>query len=139
MEVAKARIEGDGGSVQVHINPATLTLRFVNRLEAEKHAGNRMRQHLGAASATLSFEAIFNTAQTGADVRAETKRLSKMLFPQSPSRPAPSRVTFVWGQIAFKGVVEQIVETVEFFSPAGVPLRSRVFMIIKEQSFEHSL
>ena len=47
----------------------------------------------------------------------------------------PQRCLFVWGSFLFVGIMESLEETVEFFSPEGVPLRATVALKLNESRF----
>lgn len=119
----RAAAPNDAATIALDFNPETLVFRV-------------------AGVSTLSFEAIFDTTRPkdtpadepdGAsieqlDVRRRTGPIAAL------ARGAPKRVRFVWGSIVFDGVVEGYTEVLEYFSPEGVPLRSRVSVSMRERS-----
>lgn len=50
--------------------------------------------------------------------------------------PAPSRCHFRWGTFGFTGMVASMNETLDYFSPDGVPLRSTVSLTLKQDRFQ---
>lgn len=156
----------DDKAIKFDFNPETLTMK-VSTGEA-KDKGRRGRQQVqavGASSATLNFEAIFDTTRpktnhavdpdklnddTAMDVRIRTKPIADLLaaLPTAGGKggsggsggktdKSPSRVRFQWGNIIFDGVISSHQETFDFFAPSGVPLRSKVALTLTEQNFAY--
>jgi hypothetical protein len=144
----------DAEGVDLDFNPETLTIRVANTLQDRPARRGRQRtQFVGSSSSTLTFDAVFDSTrpknrpgETGGaaseeelDVRRRTEKLAKLLQVSDPKakEPAPKRVRFSWGSILFDGVVDSYTEVLEYFSPEGVPLRSKVSLSLKEQKFEY--
>ena len=53
--------------------------------------------------------------------------------PRTVRRLVPSRIRFIWGTFVFTGYIETLQETLDYFSPEGVPLRSTVAISISQQ------
>lgn len=141
--VELARFKSVDGSpridVAVHFNPASLQYTVQNTLK-EEGQGAKKKQHVSQTTAKLTMDLVFDTTDTGADVRAVTDRMAKLLEPVGKSK-APRNVEFSWGAYKFTGLIEQYKETLDFFSPGGVPLRSSVNLTLASQdvTFESSL
>ncbi|WP_437656649.1 CIS tube protein [Sorangium sp. So ce1182] len=141
--------------IVLDFNPDTLTIKVTNTLEQEQAQKNLpRRQFVASTSSTLSFDAVFDSThpskQPGGsqendtperlDVRKRTERLAKLLrVDEKAKKPAPRRVRFLWGSIVFDGVMDTYSEVLEYFSPEGVPLRSKVSISLKEQKFEYQI
>lgn len=89
----------------------------------------------------LSFELIFDTTDSGDDVRTEwTSKLAAFLAvteePKEPKKPGtrPPHCTFVWGGFTFEGVIESISSNFLMFSSDGTPLRAKLAVKMKERS-----
>jgi hypothetical protein len=117
--------------VKVHFNPASLQYTIQNTLK-EEGQGAKKKQHVSQTSAKLTMDLVFDTTDTGADVRTITDQIAKLLEPVGKSK-APRRVEFGWGAYSFRGLVEQYKETLDFFSPGGVPLRSSINLTLASQ------
>jgi len=117
--------------VKVHFNPASLQYTIQNTLK-EEGQGAKKKQHVSQTSAKLTMDLVFDTTDTGADVRTVTDQIAKLLEPVGKSK-APRRVEFGWGAYSFRGLVEQYKETLDFFSPGGVPLRSGINLTLASQ------
>lgn len=74
------------------------------------------------------------------DVREQTRRIAQAFMePRQPTgdRPsAPQRCRFQWGAFAFVGMVSSYRETLDFFSPEGIPLRATLNLSLKEDRFQ---
>jgi len=154
-------------AIKFDFNPETLTLKVSTGQQQDKsRRGRQQVQSVGASSATLSFDAIFDTtrpkdhdtvADTGdlnddsaLDVRQRTKPIADLLaaLPTaggggggggSKTEKAPLRAQFQWGNILFDGVITSHQEVFDFFSPSGVPLRSKVSLTLSEQNFVYAV
>lgn len=155
--------------VKFDFNPETLTLKVSTGQQQDKsRRGRQQVQSVGASSATLSFDAIFDTTRpkdndnladssdlnddSALDVRQRTKPIADLLAAQptaggggggsaggGKTDKAPSRVQFQWGNILFDGVITSHQEVFDFFSPSGVPLRSKVSLTLTEQNFVYAV
>ena len=118
----------------VHFNPASLQYTVSNK---EQGQGAKKKQHVSETSAQLSMDLVFDTTDTGTDVRVDTGEIVKLLSPDAKAKKAPRMVEFSWGTYSFTGVIEQYKETLDFFSADGVPLRASVSLTLssKELTF----
>jgi Contractile injection system tube protein len=119
-EVAKFSIsEPRSVEVSAHFNPISLKLGFTNTI-ADK-SGNAQQTSAKSAS-KLDMEIVFDSSETGEDVRIRASELRDMALVKDSDKALP-KVTFTWGTFSFTGSVESINETIDFFSPEGKPLR----------------
>ncbi|MEU4689788.1 LysM peptidoglycan-binding domain-containing protein [Actinoplanes sp. NPDC023714] len=82
--------------------------------------------------ATLSFDALLDTSHTLEDVDAAyVNRLRALLDPDAKLH-APPIVAFVWGRRRFTGVLDGIDIAYQLFDAAGVPLRAKAGITLKE-------
>lgn len=137
-----SELDGNGDPInpfEVQFAPSTLRLQTTNNTDEGKGAGRPAQQANGGSSTELSVELEFDTADEGTtespvDVRTLTNEVRKFVLPGAPeSKQAPPRVQFHWGQFVFSGVMSQLSEEHDLFSPQGVPLRSKLSIQIKEQ------
>ncbi len=70
------------------------------------------------------MELLFDTSQSGDDVRNMTLAISKMM--QVPDQNNAPNVQFSWGTFVFTGIIQSMDETLDLFSERGVPLRATV-------------
>lgn len=138
---------GDGKfkRMDVQFNPETLKLGYSNQIGQDKGAdqgsGNPGLQFTGTGLTKLSLQLWFDVtaapAEVGDDVRRLTRNLVYFVTPyksdDSPPRLLPPAVRFSWGSFLFDGVVESLDETLEHFSPAGLPLRASVGLTMLQQ------
>lgn len=125
--------------VPIDFNPASLDYSVSIKARGE---GGQTQQAAGAASATLNMELLFDTTDSGDDVRSKTVKVERMLRPQRPAAgpkgppAAPPLVTFEWGEFTFRGVVESFRQTMDFFSANGVPLRAVVNLTMSQPDYQ---
>jgi len=126
--------------VEVHFNPESLQHTVQNTLK-EEGRGAKKKQHVSQTTAKLTMQLVFDTTDTGEDVRIYTDDMAKLLQPyKDGNNKSPPLVEFGWGLYRFTGLVEQYKETIDFFAAGGVPLRSSVDITLASQevTFESS-
>ncbi|MCU7802177.1 MAG: hypothetical protein KZQ96_03190 [Candidatus Thiodiazotropha sp. (ex Lucinoma borealis)] len=146
----------DSNAITLDFNPETLTLKVQAGEEADRgRAGRQQSQHVAKSTATLSFDAIFDTtrpnpARGGSgdepaspeklDVRVKTSVIAGFLQAEGDGEnSSPRRVRFHWGNVIFDGLIKSFSETLDYFSPEGVPLRSKLSLSITEQDFRYNV
>jgi hypothetical protein len=74
------------------------------------------------------------------DVRKLTQKIAYFMQGKQaggdPNTSVPPAVRFVWGTFQFDGLMESMEESLEFFSPDGVPLRASVSISLMKQSIQ---
>lgn len=150
---ADGRDTEEARAIPLDFNPETLTLK-VSGGEARDRArrGRQQVQNVGASKATLSFECHFDSTrprdaqgdergdEERLDVRLRTKPIADLLQVAGSGRErAPRRVQFRWGTLIFNGIVTAHQEVFDYFSPSGVPLRSKVQLTLTEQEFRYEV
>lgn len=131
------------GSFEVQFNPTSLKITRSNNIDkGGATTGTQKRQTPSAQPATLAFDLEFDTAEGDAqgrplDVRELTHVVRQFTEPtkEEPNAPPPA-VRFEWGAFRFQGIVTQLTEDLDYFSPAGRPLRAKVSLTITEQNPE---
>ena len=128
--------KSDGTEIPIQFNPVSLQNTVTNTL-SQQGQGQRT-QYVSQSSAKLTMDLIFDTTDTGTDVREKTFPVAQLMEPQgedgAEKREAPDAVEFSWGTFSFKGIVESFKETIDFFAPEGIPLRSSVNITLTKQS-----
>jgi hypothetical protein len=112
--------KGKEKTINVHFNPVSLQYQVQNRMQQQ---GGGNKQFVAGSTGKLTMDLVFDTTDSGADVRAMTMRVARLM---KPEKKIPPEVLFEWGAYKFEGTVESFKETVELFSPNGVPLRALV-------------
>jgi hypothetical protein len=134
----KATLVQEGDPIRVQFNPTSLRLTYTNNIDRGGVTTlNQRKQNPSAESATLNFDLEFDTAEERTeegpvDVRTRTADIRQFVEP-SPQRPKepPPLLQFLWG-FSFVGIVTQLVEDIDFFSPEGRPLRAKASVTMKE-------
>lgn len=125
--------------LEVHFNPSTLRITYNNQF-----GDGKPYSHARETVTKLDVELIFDTTESGKSVMIDLSKLEAMtrsdaVPPAKPSSgtPAPPSgkvpvVEFRWNGKVFEGVVESMVQTLEYWSLEGIPLRATVQLSLKE-------
>jgi hypothetical protein len=135
-----------GSPVTVDFNPETLRVTYTNTIEAKDQTGGAAMQFVAKSATKLAVELWFDvtTDRSAKDVRERTKKVNALMTPQEKKQGrkakfVPPGVRFQWGSFLFDGVMESMDETLEFFSPEGRPLRSRVSLSLSSQEIQYHI
>jgi len=131
---------GDGQIFYVQFNPKELKFDDGAKWEEAKDQKEAPPlQYSGGQPATMSMELIFDTTDSGEDVR--TTWVTKLLGflaknvdgkeGKSPTKRPPVCI-FGWKDFTFDCVVEKLGVTYLMFSADGTPLRAKVTVNLKE-------
>lgn len=139
-------------AVEVQFNPTSLRVGLSNSLNTgDQQNSDKAAQYVSSSSSSLSIELIFDTSlpdeyveqQDSQDVRLLTRKIAErfmkpgeLVEEDSENRQTPSRCLFQWGAFEFVGILEKFDETLDFFSPEGIPLRATVSLTIKESEYQ---
>jgi hypothetical protein len=120
----------------VDFNPVSLQYAATNTL-TEDSSDKKKKQWLTKVTGKLTMELIFDTTDTGDDVRLMTNKIANLMAPDkqasSGEKQVASIVLFEWGKYSFQGMMDSYSETLDFFAPKGVPLRATVSISLVEQ------
>jgi Contractile injection system tube protein len=134
-----------GKQVEVQFNPESLKVTYANELKqpdgGDQASGTGGRQFVGAGTTKLALQLWFDVTAMEQDPVDDVRRLTeKVIFFMTPQKLAfdskklaPPGVRFSWGSFLFDGVVEGLEQTLEFFSPAGKPLRANISLTLSQQ------
>jgi len=139
----------DGGEprkVVVQFNPETLKVSFSNQNAGGSQPGGSSTQFVGKGATKLSLQLWFDVqlplpagaADPGGDVRKLTSEVAYFMTPQETTKNGetgllPPGVQFQWGTFMFKGTVDSLEESLEYFSEEGKPLRASMSVNISKQ------
>jgi hypothetical protein len=139
----KTAKDGDASkTVDVQFNPSTLKVSFSNKNAGGDQPGGSSKQFVGSGTTKLSVELLFDTTADGTDVRAFTEKVAFYVKADpasgsgSDSNRVPPGVQFEWGSFIFRGTIESMDETLDYFSEEGVPLRANISLSISRQEIE---
>ena len=146
--------------ITVQFNPASLKVTLSNTLK-DSNSGNgqsKAAQFVDKSESTLAIELVFDTSVLAAenlsqtdgtqtllhqDVRKQTQRIAtEFMKPQdaeSNQPKAPKRCRFQWGSFSFIGMLSSYNETLDFFSPEGVPLRATLALSFKQDNYQFDI
>ena len=128
---ASFKTRGSSDTIPVHFNPESLQYVITNNLR-NTGSGNSSKQHVSESTGKLTMELIYDTTDTGEDVRLHTVNVAKFMEPAGSDKTPPV-VEFEWGLYTFAGMVESYKENLDFFSADGVPLRATVNLTLSSQ------
>lgn len=150
LDQAFAEKKPDGQEFEVQFNPETLKVTFANAIVqpqgGDQSSGSGGRQFVGAGTTKLALQLWFDVNAMEKDpvddVRRLTQKVVYFMTPQKsdqdPKKLAPPGVQFQFGSFIFKGMVEALEETLEFFSPEGKPLRASINLTLSQQKILES-
>ena len=126
-----------GKPIPVHFNPVSMQYGISNTL-VKKGKGDKTKQVVSSSTATLTLELSFDSTDTGRDVREATGPIARLMRAEKDNTPPV--VLFSWGSFQFQGMLTSYKETLDFFSPEGVPLRAGVSlgMDAQDQIFDEA-
>jgi len=136
-----------GESVPCMFNPFEYTIAKSNSYEQADTKGKnipRIRFQQGGAQ-TLTLRLLFDTLDTGSDVRTLTARLWNMMMVDElrtdprTGKSEPPHVLFIWGALSFEAVITQMSEQISLFLPTGTAVRSTVQISLQQVSDELDL
>jgi hypothetical protein len=125
--------------LEVQFNPSTLRLTYNNQF-----GDGKPYSHARETVAKLDVELVFDTTETGKSVMITLGKLTAMTRsdaappaqPSSGTPPPPSGkvpvVEFRWNGKVFEGVVESMIQTLEYWSLEGIPMRATLLLSLKE-------
>lgn len=146
--------ESRDNKVTVQFNPETLKVSFANQVvppatsgTGTDQRGTASTQFVGKGTTKLSVQLWFDVTSAPydaedsiSDVRELTKKVAYFITPKDssdePGKKIPPAVRFVWGSFQFDGVMESLEESLEFFSPEGVPLRASLTLSLTQQNIQ---
>lgn len=125
IERARFTVAKTGKEIPVHFNPVSLQYTVANQMQQQ---GGGTQQYVASSTGKLSLDLIFDTTHTGADVRLKTVEVAELMKP-GDDHLVPT-LCFEWGAYKFEGTMEGYRETLDFFSPNGVPLRASLSLTL---------
>jgi hypothetical protein len=130
-----------GKTVEVQFNPQSLKLTYANENKGGDQPGGSTKQFVGKGTSKLAVELLFDTTDSGKDVRGKTKDVAYFIGAKTQAdqnnKRVPPGISFEWGSFRFRGVMDSLSETLDYFSEEGVPLRATLSLGISRQDIEY--
>jgi hypothetical protein len=141
-----------GDPVEVQFNPQSLKLNYSNQIPGGTQPQGSSPQFASTGVTKLTMELWFDVTlppqsgspAPGGDVRKLTEKLVSFMNVQNTNSTnqqirTPPNLKFSWGSFVFTGTMDSMDETIDLFSPAGVPLRSNVSISLSKHdiTFEY--
>jgi hypothetical protein len=142
----------------VQFNPESLKVSFANQIvppansATDLNQGTSSTQYVGQGTTKLSVQLWFDVtaelpkglatdSKQQGDVRELTRRVVDLITPQpsqkDKKRMVPPAVRFLWGSFQFDGIMESLEQSLEFFSPEGIPLRASFTLSLTQQRIDY--
>jgi hypothetical protein len=142
---AQGNVKSGGKTVPVQFNPQTLKLNYSNTFGSGNQPQGSSTQFVGTSTTKLSLELWFDVTlpapdglpDAGGDVRKWSQLITYFMTVQNPNAQqqesrVPPNMKFQWGSFLFNGTMDTVDETIDLFSPEGVPLRSNISVSISK-------
>jgi hypothetical protein len=139
-----------GKTVTVQFNPQSLKSNYSNQSSGGDQKQGSSPQFVGTGVTKLSMELWFDvtlpiadgTPNPNGDVRKLTKDITYFMSLQNTSSSdqqtrTPPKMKFQWGSFVFSGVMDSVDETIDLFSPDGVPLRANVTINLSKHDLNY--
>jgi hypothetical protein len=140
--------------IPVAFNPQSLKIAYSNNVVTTPQSKTKVPpQKVSIPSAKLTLELLFDTSESGTDVRSITSPLAQIVAPgNTGSGPAPSGdaapaptdaggtddpkgISFQWNAFIFNGTLDSLDETLDYFAEDGTALRSTISLTITSHDF----
>jgi len=142
----------EGTPVEVQFNPQTLKLNYSNQVAGGTQPQGSSPQFASTGVTKLSMELWFDVtlplpkgAPATGDVRKLTEQIVSFINVQNTNSTdqqirTPPNLKFKWGSFIFTGTMDSMDETIDLFSPDGIPLRASVSVSLSKHdlTFEFS-
>ena len=131
------------------INPESLKVGYANQIAEAKAeetkdgakpppapaAGGQFVSKLSTKlTVTLVLDVSVPDAGGVTDIRTLSMKVLGLLAQED--KAVPPGVELLWGSFLFRGFLESVEETLEFFSPEGVPLRATLALSLTRPAFQ---
>lgn len=130
-----------GEKIVVQFNPAEYSVS--NDVKYSNHSipgsDTTISQFISGQSPKLMMELLFDTytfanssnnKDSGTDVTEKTKKIVELTHIEGKLHRPPI-VTFVWGSVAFRGIIVDVKQQFLLFSSSGKPLRAKLNITIQ--------
>jgi hypothetical protein len=135
-------LANESKKVICHFNPENITINKEVTWKRRPNIGDDASPPIFAGGEPLTLmlqDLLFDTTDTGSDVRNEYKMLTELAMinksvkDAKTGQSAPPSCRFQWGSfLAFKAVIESVKQTFTLFKPDGTPLRAKVTVTVRE-------
>ena len=112
-----------GEVIEVHFNPQSLQISYstsgsksstrTSQGSGTGAATGSSNQRTGYTAALSSLELLFDTSETGDDVRQTTLKIARLI--QEADQNQVPRVQFQWGTFLFQGTIDAMTENSRLF------------------------
>jgi hypothetical protein len=134
-----------GKTVTVQFNPQSLKSNYSNQFSGGDQKQGSSPQFVGTGVTKLTMELWFDvslpvangTPDPSGDVRNLTKDVVYFMSLQNTNSSdqqtrTPPKLKFQWGSYVFSGVMDSVDETIDLFSPDGIPLRASISIALSK-------
>lgn len=120
-------LDGGGAPLTVRFNPETIEMRRKVDWSEQKGSGKpyTLLQFSNGTMDTFSVELLLDSTETTRSLLPEITQIYDWTMPRS-ALGRPPCMLFMWNQLTFQGVVEDVKIRMELFDEQGNPKRARV-------------
>jgi len=133
----------EGNAVVCQFNPESISMSKNNRYSCRLDIGDSTPEvdFSGGESGTMSLELVFDSTDTGDDVRELYANLITIALVKAqgssqgnkPKKSEPTQVVVTWGSfMSYVAVIQSVNQNFTFFAEDGTPLRANVSVSLKE-------
>lgn len=127
-------------AIEVQFNPTSLQVNLTNNLRAAENGADTQTQYIESSSSKLAIQLLFDSTSDSTDVRLKTIRIAEQFMqPRGEDNQAPKSCRFQWGSFSFDGMLQGYDETLDYFSPEGIPLRSSLSLNFVENRYQFEI
>lgn len=129
----------ESNKVECQFNPETLTLQKMNQWSFRRDMGDDVPEVIfsGGLSGSLSVKMLFDSTDTGNDVRDKYLKLLAMALvkpsDEADKKGQPQQVMVQWGNfMSFVAVIQSISQNFQLFKEDGTPLRAELIVRFRQ-------
>lgn len=126
-------------AIEVQFNPNSLKVNLSNNLRAAEENSNTTAQYIESSSSSLAIELLFDSTEDNRDVREKTIKIAEAFMKPGDDSQAPRSCRFQWGSFSFDGMLQGFDETLDYFAPEGIPLRSTLSLSFSENTYQFQI
>ncbi len=118
--------------ILLQYNPSEYSVEDTNEFSEKKLMGLKgiIHQFTGSKKSDLSLDLMFDSTDSGKDVRELIKPLDKISKIDSELH-APPPCNFSWGSFSFNGIVANLKKEFTYFYHNGIPARVKISLTLK--------
>lgn len=130
--ILKGKYKEEGTEIPLQFNPGSYSVEESNEYAEKKLMGLNgiVNQFTGSKRSDLTLELLFDSTDTGKDVRELISPFKKIVeIDNTLHAPPPCR--FIWEKFSYDGIVSAFKKEFTYFFSNGMPARVKVSLTLK--------